>query len=150
MDDVSPLGYLSFTSTIIICLTFSIVYVLGLYILSPSSHRYERNRSNVICRRILAVFIVCLLIYFSLKYMSNPNTNINTWLGFRTNITSIWTLLFYPILLTLILYLGPIIQWIDSSDFLYNWKCCLPYYNTNEQLIFIRNYIVAPFTEGKY
>jgi hypothetical protein len=153
MDDVSPFDYLSFISTIIICLTFSIVYVIGLYLLSPSSRRYERNHPNVISRRFLAVFIVCSLIYLFLKHTCNPNININTWLGFRTNISSIWKLSFYPIILTLMLYLGPIIQWVDLFDwryYKYNWKYCLAFRNTNEQLIFIRNYLVAPFTEGKF
>lgn len=152
MDDVSPFDYLSFISSVIICLTFSIVYVLGLYILSPSSRRYERNHSNVISRRFLAVTIVCLLIYLFLKHLCNSNININTWLGFRTNIFSIWKLIFYPIILTLMLYLGPIIQWIDLFDwryYKYNWKYHFSCQNTNEKLIFIRNYFVAPFTEGK-
>ena len=73
MDDVAPFDYLSFASSIIICLTFAVVYVLGLYILSPSSHRYQRNHSNVISRRLIAVFIVCSLIYLFLKHTCNPN-----------------------------------------------------------------------------
>jgi hypothetical protein len=153
MDDVSPFDYLSSSSTIIVCLTFSIIYVLGLYLLSPSSRRFERNHPHVITRRFLAVFIVCSLIYLYLKHTSNPNININTWLGFRTNIFSIWKLIFYPILLTLMLYLGPIIQWIDLFDWKYyrhSWKYHFVGQRTNEKLIFIRNYLVAPFTEGKY
>jgi hypothetical protein len=151
MDGVLPFDYLSFFSTIIICLTFSIVYVVGLYLLSPSSRRYERNHPNVISRRFFAVFIVCSLIYLFLKQICNPNININTWLGFRTDIFSIWKLIFYPILLTLMLYFGPIIQWIDLFDwrcYRYNWRDHFAFHNRNEQLIFIRNYLVAPFTEG--
>ncbi|CAF0724828.1 unnamed protein product [Rotaria sp. Silwood1] len=150
MDDVSPFDYLSFISTIIICITFSIAYVLGLYILSPSSRRYERNHPHVIRRRFFAVFIVCSLIYLFLKHTCNPNINIHTWLGFRTNISSIWILFFYPTILTLMLYLGPIIQWIDLFDwryYIYNWNRFLLCHTANEQLIFIRNYFVAPFTE---
>ncbi|CAF1296802.1 unnamed protein product [Rotaria magnacalcarata] len=150
MDDVSPFDYLSFISTIIICLTFSVVYVLGLYVLSPSLHRYQRNHPNVICRRFVAVLIVCSLVYLFLKHTSNSNININTWLGFRRNIASKWILFFYPTLLTLLLYLGPIIQWIDLFDWRYyshNWNHILPFQDTHEQLIFIRNYLVAPFTE---
>lgn len=152
MDDISPFGYLSFISTIVICLTFSIVYVSGLYILSPSSRRYERNHPHVICRRFFAVFIVCSLVYLFLKFTCNPMVNINAWLGFRTTVPSIWTLVLYPILLTLLLYLGPIIQWIDLCDWRYyrhNWRFILTCHSTNENLIFIRNYLVAPFTEGK-
>ncbi|CAF0965255.1 unnamed protein product [Adineta steineri] len=150
MEGVSPFDYLSFISTISICLTFSIVYVLGLYILSPSSRRYERNHPNVIRRRFISVFIVCSLIYLFLKHTCNPNININAWLGFRTNISSIWKLFCYPILLTLMLYLGPIIQWVDLFDwryYKYNWKYHFLCRNQNERLIFIRNYLVAPFTE---
>ncbi|CAF0857512.1 unnamed protein product [Adineta ricciae] len=150
MDNALPFDYLSSFSTITICLTFSIAYVLGLYILSPSSRRYERNHSHVICRRFLAVFVVCLLIYLFLKHTCNPNININFWLGFRTNIPSIWKLVLYPILLTLMLYLGPIIQWVDLFDwryYRYNWKYHFLCRSTNEQLIFTRNYLVAPFTE---
>lgn len=152
MDDASPFDYLSFISTIIICLTFSVIYVLGLYLLSPSSRRYERNHPNVIRRRFCAVFIVCLLIYLFLLRKCNPNVNINTWLGFRNNIFSIWKLIFYPIFLTLMLYFGPIIQWIDLFDWKYyknNWRYHFSFRNTNERLIFVRNYLVAPFTEGK-
>jgi hypothetical protein len=152
MDDVSPFDYLSFISTIIICLTFSIVYVIGLYLLSPSSRRYERNHPNVISRRFFAVFIVCSLIYLFLIHICNPNININTWLGFRTNILSIWKLIFYPIILTLMLYLGPIIQWTDLFDweyYRYDWRYYFSCQNRNEKLIFLRNYLVAPFTEGK-
>lgn len=150
MDEISPFDYLSRFSSISICLTFSIVYVLGLYIFSPSTHRYERNHSHVIRRRFLAVGIVCSLIYLFLKYKSNSNLNILIWLGFRTNFESIWKLIFYPILLTLMLYFGPIIQWIDLFDwryYKYNWKHHFSWHNTNEQLIFFRNYLVAPFTE---
>jgi hypothetical protein len=153
MDDVSPFDYLSFISSIIICLTFSIVYVLGLYILSPSTRRYERNHSHVISRRFIAVLIVCSLIYLFLKHICNPNININKWLGFRTDILSVWILFFYPILLTLMLYIGPIVQWMGLFDwryYRYNWRYYLSYRNTNEKLIFIRNYLVAPFTEGEY
>lgn len=153
MDDVSPFDYLSFIPTIVICLAFSIVYVVGLYILSPSSRRYERNHPNVISRRFFAVFLVCSFIYLFLKNKCNQSININSWLGFRTNISSIWILIFNPILLTLLLYLGPIIQWIDLFDwryYRYNWRYCLPCHSNHEQLIFIRNYLVAPFTEGKY
>ena len=151
-EEISPFDYLSFFSSIVICLTFSIVYVLGLYLLSPSSHRYQRNHSNVICRRFFAVTIVCSLIYLFLNYQCHSNFNINIWLGFRLNLSSIWKLIFYPILLTLMLYFGPIIQWIDLFEwryYKYNWKYHFSCQNTNEKLIFIRNYLVAPFTEGK-
>jgi hypothetical protein len=153
MDDVSPFDYLSFISAIIICFTFSIVYVLGLYLLSPSSRRYERNHPHVITRRFCAVFIVCSLIYLFLLHTSNPNINVNPWLGFRMNISSTWKLIFYPIFLTLMLYFGPIIQWIDLFDWKYykrNWRYHWLCRNTNERLIFLRNYLVAPFTEGKF
>ena len=152
MDDVSPFDYLSFISSIIICLTFSIVYVLGLYILSPSTRRYERNHSHVITWRFVAVFIVCSLIYLFLKHTCNPNININTWLGFRTDIPSVWILFFNPIILTLMLYFGPIVQWLDLFDWRYykhNWRYQFSCINTNEKLIFLRNYLVAPFTEGE-
>lgn len=153
MDLPSPFDYLSFPSTIIICLTFSITYVLGLYLLSPSARRYERNHPHVILRRFCAVCLVCLLIYLFLRATCQTNVNINTWLGFRTDVSSAWKLIFYPILLTLMLYLGPIIQWIDLSDWRYhrrNWWYHFTCQNRNEQLIFIRNYLVAPFTEGKF
>ena len=153
MDEESPFDYLSFLSTIIICLTFSIAYVLGLYLLSPSSRRYERNHPNVIKRRFCAVFLVCSLIYLFLRQTCNPHVNINIWLGFRRSIYSIWKLIFYPIFLTLMLYFGPIIQWIDLFDwryYKYNWRYHFLHYTTSEKLIFLRNYLVAPFTEGKF
>jgi hypothetical protein len=153
MDDAAPFDYLTWTSSISICLAFSIVYVLGLYILSPSTQRYERNHPNVIRRRFLAVILVCSIIYLYLKHTCNPRVNIHQWLGFRFDFVSLWTLLIYPILLTLMLYMGPIIQWLILCDwryYRYNWKYLqLLYRRTNEQLIFIRNYLIAPFTEGK-
>ena len=152
MDEVAPFDYLSFISSISICLTFSIVYVLGLYLLSPSTQRYERNHANVIRRRFLAVIIVCSLIYLFLQHTCHPTVNIHSWLGFRTDIFSVWTLFCYPIVLTLMLYMGPIIQWLVQCDwryYRYNWKYWhLSYRSTHEQLVFIRNYLVAPFTEG--
>lgn len=152
MDEPFPFDYLSYLSRIIICLIFSIVYVLGLYLLSPSSRRYERNHPHVIFRRFCAVFLVCGLIYLFLRTIAQSNEHINACLGFRTDVSSTWRLIFYPILLILMLYFGPIIQWIDLFDwryFKYNWKYHFICRNRNEQMIFIRNYLVAPFTEGK-
>ena len=152
MDEPFPFDYLSYSSTIIISLTFSIVYVLGLYLLSPSSRRYERNHPHVIFRRFCAVFLVCALIYLFLRSTAQSTGNLNACLGFRTDVASIWKLFVYPIFLTLMLYFGPIIQWIDLFDWRYyrfNWRYHFTCRNRNEQLIFIRNYLVAPFTEGK-
>jgi succinate dehydrogenase hydrophobic anchor subunit len=152
MDDISPFDHLSVFSSVSICLTFSVAYVLALYVLSPSKQRYERNHSNVICRRLLAVFIICSLIYLFLIHTCNPNIDINLWLGFRTNISSVWTLFFFPCLLTLMLYTGPIVQWLVLSDWRYSkahWNYYLSHWSINERLIFIRNYLAAPFTEGK-
>jgi hypothetical protein len=74
-------------------------------------------------------------------------------LGFRTNIASIWTLLFYPVLLTLILFLGPIVQCLSLFDWKYL-ECHVRYmrstWTTNEQLIVLRNYIIAPLSEGRF
>jgi len=135
-----------------ICFIFAIIYVLGLYVLSPSTYRYDRNHPHVIRRRIFSVFIVCSLIYIFLYKTSNTKTNINEWLGFRKlkTISSIWTLILYPIILTLMLYFGPLVQWIDIFHWKYYrkyWKNYLPYFDGNDRHIFIRNYLVAPFTE---
>ena len=152
MDDASPFDYLSLYSCVSICLTFSIAYILALYLLSPSTHRYERNHSKVIYRRCLAVTIVCSLIYLFLKHSCNPNVDLNAWLGLRTDVSSVWTLLAYPTLLLFMLYLGPILQWLVLFDWKY-YQAHLRYHcsswNTNERLIFLRNYLVAPLTEGK-
>ena len=145
MDDVAPFDYLSLLSSGIICVLFSIGYVLILYIFSPSNQRFNRNQSNVILRRFLAVVFLCFVIYIVLKNLSNANVNIHHWLGFRTNICSIWKLIFCPILLTCLLYTGPIVQWIifrEWQDLSFKWTL-------NEKAVFLRNYLVAPFSEGK-
>ena len=152
MDDLAPFSYLSSVSSIFICFIFSLIYVFGLYLLSPPSHRYDRNHPNVIRRRFLAVLIVCSSIYLLLKRSCNPTTNIHLWLGFRTDVASLWTLIFFPIGLTLLLYIGPILQWISLLD----WQNYRYYYfflsftdwDDHEKLMFLRNYLVAPFTEG--
>ena len=151
MDEPAPFDHLSWLASVSMCFTFSIVYVLALYLLSPSNQRYERNHPTVIRRRFLAVAIVCSLTYLFLKLTSNPRVHLETWLGFRWNISSIWTLVGCPVLLTSMLYLGPLVQWLYS----FNWRFyrahvnyVLSAENTHERLIFARNYFVAPFTEG--
>lgn len=142
-NDVAPFDYLSLVSSGIICVLFSIGYILILYIFSPSNQRFNRNQSNVILRRFVAISILCLLIYLFLKNHSNTNININDWLGFRTNICSIWKLIFYPMLLTCLLFTGPILQWIVFRE----WEDLSFNFSFNEKMIFLRNYLVAPFTE---
>ena len=151
MDHVPPFDHLSLTISLVICFIFSIIYILALYLLSPSTQRYDRNLSPVIYRRFIAVFIVCSIVYVFLILTSQSNSNVNVWLGFRTDIASICSLIFYPLLLTLVLFLGPIVQGIFHFDWRYyqlygihNWST----WSDNAKLIFIRNYFVAPFTEG--
>lgn len=155
MDNVSlqsPFGHLSLSICTLICFVFSTVYVLALYLLSPSNHRYDRNHPTVILSRFLAVFIVCSSIYLFFLLFSQKDSDIHVWLGFRSNIPSIFSLVFVPSLLTLLLFLGPIVQGTLTFDWRYyelhgihNWST----WSYNAKLIFLRNYLVAPFTEGQ-
>lgn len=152
MDEPAPFDHISSISSISTCFTFSVAYVLALYLLSPSNQRYERNHPKVIRRRFLAVAIVCSLTYLFLRNVSNTHANVNPWLGFRSDIPSIWAMVGCPILLTLMLYLGYVAQWLFSFDrrsYRAHLRYLLAPANIHERLIFARNYLVAPFTEGR-
>ena len=148
-----PFDYLSFPVSILICFLFSTTYVVALYLLSPSNQRFDRNHPTVIWRRFTAVFCVCSIVYVFLLFFAEKDSNVNVWLGFRTDVASVWSLFFYPVLLTLLLFLGPVVQGLVFFDRRYyqlhgiqNWSN----WSSDAKLIFARNYLVAPFTEGQF
>lgn len=135
---------------VLLCLLFAVIYVGSLYAWINNGNR-TRDHPEIIKRRFVSVGIVALLVppllwCFS-SYPSTSNLNGRTlfeWLGLR-----FWGLipaLVLPLFLTMILFAGPLyLHYIDGVFNLY----LEPKYwsNSFKSLIWLRNHLVAPFSE---
>jgi len=158
------------------CLLFASIYVLSLYLWS-NKNRYNRSDPSVIKRRFISVFITCFICLILVYNLSNNSENINSsftlfeWIGIKFDLFNLCKATFIGILLTCILFAGPLVQYLISSLYL-NFKFNeydnnyyhhhhhhqTTRYSTIKRLInqfiielkdltFWRNYIVSPFTE---
>jgi len=120
-------------------------YVGSLYVW-PTKH--DRDHPDTIKRRFISaafvtVFSPVFLVYFGAPHLLNKYS-IPEIVGFRLN--GLVAALFYPLVLTIILFLGPTVVMLTDSRFLS--FCCPAVWKQNLQdWIWWRNHIVAPFSE---
>ncbi|KAI5706264.1 hypothetical protein M8J76_008203 [Diaphorina citri] len=130
---------------ILACLVLSIVYVASLYIWSSP---LTRNEPATIRKRFFSVFVMSLvsplfLWYFLDKKYLEKNSLLET-LGLR--LPGLLPALILPLLLTMVLFLGPLVLqalsgiWQVYAEPKFWWS------NVND-LMWVRNYIVAPLSE---
>ncbi|GAB1607418.1 CAAX prenyl protease 2-like [Argonauta hians] len=135
---------------ILLCLLFATIYVGSLYAWINNTNR-TRDHPEIIKRRFVSVGIVALivppLLWCYSKYQTSSTPDGHTlfeWLGLR-----FWGFLpafILPLLLTMVLFAGPLyLHYIDGVFSLY----LEPKYwsNSFKSLIWLRNHLVAPFSE---
>lgn len=176
----------SLTQGVLTCLFLGSFYVISLYLWSKQN-RFSRNDPSVIKRRFFSVLISCIVSLIIVHVVANKPSKESTyeyensfpireWLGFNLG----WNMLTASataLLLTMVLFAGPLIQWL-VSDYLYSqpFRVYDPYSKYQKQqsnllqatydwfkfklkltrnlvkenitdLTFWRNYAVSPFTE---
>lgn len=118
----------SLAKGVLICLFLGSFYVISLYLWSKQN-RFSRNHPSVIKRRFLSVLISCLIsLMIVYSVADKPNSQsiyeyensfpIQDWLGFnmgRRMLTASAT----SLLLTMVLFAGPLVQWL-VGDYLYS------------------------------
>jgi hypothetical protein len=118
--------HLSCRASILSCLFMSSFYVVSLYLWSKQN-RYNRNSTPVIKRRFISVFITCilslLLIYAiaqdeSVSSKREYSKYISEWIGFKFD-SYLFVSILNPLLLTIILFIGPLVQHL-LSNYLYS------------------------------
>lgn len=118
----------SLAQGVLICLFLGSFYVISLYLWSKQN-RFSRNDPSVIKRRFLSVLISCfisLIIVYTVAnkpsaqsiYEYENSFPICEWLGLNMS-RSMLTASATSLLLTMVLFAGPIVQWL-VSDYLYS------------------------------
>ncbi|KAI9031856.1 hypothetical protein CLU79DRAFT_730434 [Phycomyces nitens] len=143
------------------CASFAIIYIAGFYLFRDASSNLSRDHPKTIISRIKSVLlasVVIPIIVWSELYLSGTFVNMST----KDQISSMlirlglydptdsWKIIqiFSPLLLTMILFLGPLtLLWFEEE---------LPFqceFNLQADLQYLRslqgqrNYIIAPLTE---
>ncbi len=112
--------HLSLFERLFTCFFLSTFYVSSLYLWS--NHRFKRNEPGVLKRRFISVFIssffsICFIYLISQENDSSNGQNSYTlaqWIGFKFDINALYSFL-VGIFLTLILFIGPIVQDIANN-----------------------------------
>ncbi|XP_067012806.2 CAAX prenyl protease 2 [Anabrus simplex] len=132
-------------SSIAACLILSIVYVASLYVWSGP---HNRDHPSTIKKRFFSVFVMMFISPLFLYYFSSEDVlkKATVWelMGFR--LPGLLPALVIPLLLTMILFLGPLCMKGYSGI----WKLYIePMYwvGNAKSLIWLRNHIVAPLSE---
>lgn len=114
--------YLSTPLSILVCLFMASFYVISLYLWSHQN-RYNRNDPSVIKRRFISVTITSIL-SFLIVYMLADNrigevkktgSFIHEWIGFRIDLKNLVLSISFSMILTVILFLGPLVQHFVSN-----------------------------------
>ncbi|KAK3093080.1 hypothetical protein FSP39_010807 [Pinctada imbricata] len=133
---------------ILLCLLFAIIYVASLYVWADSVNK-NRDHPDTIKRRFTSVSVICVIIPLLLRFFSTYADSVHAhsfleWLGLR--FSGLIPSLILPLALTMVLFLGPLtLHYVDGVFSIYMdsryWT------NSMKNLIWIRNHIVAPFSE---
>lgn len=166
-------NHLNLLQSVILCFFMSFLYVISLYLWSHEN-RYNRYLPKVVKRRFLSVlstsFICFIAVYMIGKHDSSDYT-FTRWIGLRIDSTLLNACLL-PLMLTICLFLGPIIQSIiirlfvkfhhenddDDDDYddgenegngtkIHNQQKNSLNFNFLRNIFWWRNYVVSPFTE---
>ncbi|XP_033735070.1 CAAX prenyl protease 2-like [Pecten maximus] len=134
--------------SVMLCLLFACIYVGSLYIWTDALHK-NRDDPVTIKRRFMSVGVISVIIPLLLRcfgtYSENEEAHdLVVWLGIRFH--GFLPALLFPLVLTMVLFLGPLgLHYMDGVFRIY----LEPRYWTNslKNLTWIRNHIVAPFSE---
>ncbi|KAJ8309538.1 hypothetical protein KUTeg_014412 [Tegillarca granosa] len=132
----------------LLCLLFALFFVGSLYIWADSVNK-NRDHVDTIKRRFVSMAVVCLIIPLLLWCFGIPTDNpeahtLLDWMGIRFR--GFLPSLILSLALTMVLFMGPLtLHYMDGVFSLYldgrYWS------NSLKSLIWIRNHIVAPFSE---
>lgn len=131
--------------SIFLCFLLSVTYVFSLHIWkSPHS----RDHPSTIKKRFTSAFVMLFIspcfLYMGLQKEVLQNRTFAEILGLRSQ--GICQAIFMPLFLTMILFLGPISMELYSGlSKLYTEE--MYWFSNLKNLIWLRNHIVAPFTE---
>ncbi|XP_074632184.1 CAAX prenyl protease 2-like [Acropora palmata] len=131
---------------IISCLVISVAYVASLYVFKSP---YPRDHPKTIKQRFRSVFIVSLLSPFYVWLWSDGTLGQNAlslWQFLGIRLESIIIAVLFPLLLTVILFTGPIVLLYVNKE-LTNVKSFIEYPSSWVNAISLRNYLVAPLSE---
>ncbi|GJQ79269.1 hypothetical protein Trydic_g5512 [Trypoxylus dichotomus] len=127
------------------CFVLSTIFVSSLYVWN--SH-YDRDHASTIKKRFLSVFVVMLIspafVYFAINKDTLKMKTLWQVLGLRTE--GLFQAVFIPLLLTIVLFTGPIYMQVRSG--LFSAYTDPNYWSSNvKNLIWLRNHVVAPLAE---
>ncbi|XP_011431003.3 CAAX prenyl protease 2 [Magallana gigas] len=134
--------------SVLLCLLFSVIYVGSLYV-GIDDKKKNRDHPDTIKHRfinvsIITVIIPIILFFFGTTSDAESAHTFLEWLGIRLH--GFIPSLILPLILTMVLFLGPLtLHYVDGVFRIY----LEPRYwvNSLQNLIWIRNHIVAPITE---
>ncbi|XP_052767796.1 CAAX prenyl protease 2-like [Mya arenaria] len=134
---------------VLICFLLALLYVGSLYIWKENSKLKNRDHPEIIRRRFVSVTIVCILAIPIIWWFGTPSSKDSAhtfleWLGLR--FSGLITALVIPLLLTMVLFLGPLsLHYIDGVFRLY----LEPRYwvTSCKNYIWLRNHVAAPISE---
>ncbi|XP_035210261.1 CAAX prenyl protease 2-like isoform X2 [Stegodyphus dumicola] len=133
-------------SNVLVCVLLATLYVGSLYVWRNT---HGRDHPSTIKKRILSVFLmsfvsaVFVYVFADREYFGSDHTY---WSLLGLRLSGIIPAVFLPLILTMVLFLGPVS--LHYSDGIYNkffdlnlWIYCL----TN--VVWLRNHVIAPFFE---
>ncbi|KAK7073109.1 CAAX prenyl protease [Halocaridina rubra] len=131
------------------CLSLSVLYVGSLYIWNATQ---GRDHPSTIKKRCISVFFMTIVSpFFVIWWSSNEYEGTGKlWSQMGLRLEGIIPALICPLILTFILFLGPIIQshhTVPITSTLRMYLDPLYWYNTAQNPIWWRNQVVAPFSE---
>ncbi|KAG5680967.1 hypothetical protein PVAND_010442 [Polypedilum vanderplanki] len=127
------------------CFSLSCLYVASLYVWNVEENR---DHPSTIKKRFFSVFIVMLIspLFIYLFSSSDLLKTYTIWYVMGLRIEGFFSALIYPLLLTIVLFLGPLSVQLTNSI----WKVYsepMFWFINCQNLLWIRNHIVAPLSE---
>ncbi|XP_060522718.1 CAAX prenyl protease 2 isoform X2 [Cylas formicarius] len=130
-----------------LCLLLSVVYLASLHVWNSP---FSRDHPTTIKKRFVSVFFMLFVapcfLYIGLDKNTLQKVSFLEVLGVKSK--GLWQALIVPLLLTVVLFLGPISMEVSNSlGKLYAGKREGAWHANFTNLIWIRNHLVAPFSE---
>ncbi|CAG4957452.1 unnamed protein product [Colias eurytheme] len=130
--------------SVIACVFLTICYVASLYVWRSKENR---DHPTTIKKRFFSVFVMMMLAPFLTYYFLKESTdNIDMYEKMGLRETGIFQAFVLPLLLTVILFLGPLSMQVFSGA----WRIYIePMYWVScwQDLVWVRNHIMAPLSE---
>jgi len=136
------------TESLITSSTISVAFVASLYVWKESA-RLDRNHPTQIKRRLISIFMVCIISAMTLLYWrdsASTGPSVERLLG-MSSIGLIPALLF-PLLLTMIIFSGPLlISFLTNGAIGGVQSFFTNLVSEQDKLVALRNYVIAPLFE---